>query len=246
MKRSLTIIIFIIIINVINSQSAFAVESSGSAKTKLQALQAEIASKAALLKQEIGNKLQNKVYSGFIKSKSLNSLTLGTPIGSKIVNVNEYTIYQSDSPITKKTSNQSTLLPEDFVFALGDVDDTGVLTAKKVIKTATPSAARQTYFGEVQDINEENKAILMQTKQGQNLTLQINSATVFKMGSSEALISDVRVQKSIIAVGIADQKLLKARFIYIFPYSSGIKVKTASPSASPKEKPATTSGKKKL
>ena len=66
------------------------------------------------------------------------------------------------------------------------------------------------------------------------------------MGKSEAGLDDIKLNKPVIAVGENTQtRSLKTRFIYILPYSSPLKSKIATPSASPKEKPATSSGKKK-
>lgn len=237
---TITIIIFIIFIKVIVSQ-ALAVDSTPSAevKTKLQALQAEIASKAAKIKQEIGRKLQNKVYMGFIKFKSTNSITLATTEGSRIININEYTIYQAQNLPTSKTSKQNSksLSTDDYILALGDIDDTAVLTAKKVIKTASPSTSRQTYFGTVTGLADGTVAI--QTKQEQNVSLLTDAETIFRMGKSEGNLNDIKVNKPIITVGeITSSKTLKARFIYILPYSSPLKIKVV-------DKSATSSGNKK-
>lgn len=220
MKKIIILIIVIIFITVIDSP-AFAAESSPSAntKTKLQSLQAEIASRASKIKQEIGRRLQNRVYTGFIKSKSANSLTIATSQGSKIININEYTVYQAQKP--------TSLSVDDYILALGDIDDTAVLTAKKIIKTASPSAVRQVIFGTV--TNTDNGTVTIQNKQGQNFSLATGEETVFKMGKSEGNIDDIKINKPVIAVGEnTSTKTLKARFIYI------------------PEKPATTSGKKKV
>lgn len=219
---------------------------SADAKTKLKLLQVEIASRAAKIKQEIGRKLQDKVYTGFIKSKSANSLTLATSTGSRIISLNEYTIYQMQNPSTGKTGKQNVadLAPDDYILALGDIDDTAVLTAKKVIKTASPSAAKQVIFGTVTSVDDGK--VVIQNKQGQNISLLTNEKTLYKMGKSEAGFDDIKLNKPIIAVGENTQtKSLKTRFIYILPYSTPIKSKIATSSASPKEKPATSSGKKK-
>src|SRR3990167_2761339 len=217
---------------------AFAADStpSAEARTKLQALQVEIASKAAKIKQEIGRKLQNKVYTGFIKSKSANSLTLATSQGSKIINLNEYTVYQTQNPSTGKVSKQSIkdLTTDDYILALGDIDDTAVLTAKKVIKTASPSALKQVIYGTVTSVDDST--IVIQNNEGQNISLLINKETLYKMGKSESGLDDIRLNKPVIAVGESSPtKTLKTRFVYILPYS-----------ASPRPvKSATSSGLKK-
>ncbi len=247
------VIVFVFSFFILNSSflipTVLAAESTPSAevKTKLQNLQTEIASRAAKIKQEIGRKLQNKVYTGFIKSKSVNSITLATSQGSKIINLNEYTVYQMQNPSTGKVSKQDLkdLAADDYILALGDIDDTAVLTAKKVLKTASPSALKQVIYGTVTSV--DNGTVIIQNKEGQNISLLINEKTLYKMGKSEGSLDDMKLNKPVIAVGENTQsKTLKTRFIYILPYSTPIKSKVASPSASPRPvKSATSSGLKK-
>lgn len=215
----------------------YAADSTPSAevKTKLQALQAEIASKAAKIKQEISKKLQNKVYAGFIKSKSANSITLATSQGSRIININEYTIYQA-----QKSKSLST---DDYILALGDIDDTAVLTAKKIIKTASPSGIRQIHFGTVTGL--EGQTVIIQTKQGQSISLLTDAETIFRMGKSGGAFDNIKANKPIIAVGTSSAKTLKTRFIYILPYSSPLKIKAVDKPATPSGLPAGQAGKKK-
>ena len=64
---------------------AHALDSTPSAeiKTKLEALKQAIASKAAIIKQEINHKLQNKAYVGLVKTKSLSVIFTLLPSGIK-------------------------------------------------------------------------------------------------------------------------------------------------------------------
>lgn len=244
------VLVFPLILNTVPISQVIAAEStpSAGAKSKLQALQAEIASRAAKMKLEIGNKLQNKVYSGFIKSKSANSLTLATPTGSKIININEYTVYQAQNATAGKANKQNAknIATDDYILALGDIDDTEVLTAKKIIKTASPSAQRQLFFGTV--TNLDGRTVVIQTKQGQNISLLTEAGTEFKMGKVDSSLEDIKVNRPIIAVGVnSSAKTINARYIYILPYFTPLKTKVASPSATPHpSKSATSSGNKKL
>jgi len=122
MIKLINIIIIIIIINFIIPY-ALAVDASPSSeiKSKLEELKKGIASKAAKLKREVAQKLTNKSYVGTVENKTNNSLTVITKNGAKIVTINQDTV----SPKTLNLKN--------YVAALGDIDDTGVLTAKKII-----------------------------------------------------------------------------------------------------------------
>lgn len=216
MRKNIIIIIFIIIINFIGFlPSVFAQDASPSAdfKSKLKALQEEIASKAADFKTEVSKKLLNKVYIGFIKTLSDSSITINNPSGFQNITINEYTEYTSKgSKIAFKN-----LAENSFIIALGDSDEKGVLTAKKVIKTSSSSAIlEQAFYGEVTAIKPD---ITINTKQGTKLTVKTAQNTTFQLGKNEVDFKKVMVGKPIIAVGELTGQDLTARFIYIYPYA---------------------------
>jgi hypothetical protein len=190
------------------TQSAIAVESTPSAdvKSKLEILKQEIASKAAKLKSEINKSLQNKAYIGVIKSKSENTLTLASRSGTKIVNINQDTVYEP------KITKASPLKEEANIAALGDVDETGVLTARKIVVIPTPKTPTpKTYvLGQVLSISDD----LITIKDNSNKNIAISDKT------------DVPVKENqfIIATGIVNKNnILEAKFIYNTATPSGIK-----------------------
>ena len=234
MNKIITIIIFITVINFI-VPPIFAADSTPSADvtTKLKALQVQIASQAAKIKQDINKKLQNKVFAGTIKSKSDNSLTLATKTGTRMVSLNDYTDYDGKGKVALKS-----LTADDYVIALGDIDETEVLTAKKVIKTASPSAEeRKIVFGQVTSTSDQTVTI---QRDGQNTSISVDKDTDYSFGKNPGSFDEIKAGKPIVAIGQTSQgNILQARFIYIFPYTANIKPKIASPSAS------TSSAKKK-
>lgn len=159
------IIIIIIFITIIN----FIIPSVKAADSTLEELRKEIASKAAALKQIVDKKLKDKAYVGKIKTKSATSLTLATISGPKIVSLNQ------DSEIKKKISEG------DYVACLGDVDETAVLTAKKVILLPTPNSELKTYlWGQIISLSE--KQAILKDKNGKNLAISLlKSSSVRKM-----------------------------------------------------------------
>lgn len=217
-------------------QTAYAANSTPSAdvSNKLKALQAEIASQASKIKQEIGKKLQNKVFAGFIKTKSNTSLTLATLTGIRMVNINEYTDYQG-----KIKTSLKNLAQDDYVIALGDIDESEVLTARRVIKTASPSAEiREVIFGQV--VHTSDQTISIQDKDTQTLSISVTDDTNYTFGKSPSSFDNIKLNNPIIVIGIPSVSgIIQARFIYIFPYTANIKPKIATPSAS------TSSAKKK-
>lgn len=208
---------------------------SSSLKEKLKALDAEIASKAAQLLTTINRRLQNKVYVGFIKSKSNTSLTLATKSGSFIVNINDYTTYE----VGKKNSLAS-LAVDDYVAALGDIDDTDLLTAKKIIRYPAPTNTDKQIFGGIVTTTTA-QAITVRNFDSSMKTIDLNTQTSYRFGDESADFSAIKVNKVVYVVGLTTENRLTARLVYIVPYTltlpkSKIATSSASPSTSPKIK----------
>lgn len=212
---------------------------SAEVKSKLKALQEDIASRAARIKAEISQKLQNKAYLGLVKSKSDNSLTLATKSGSKIVSVNQDTEYISTIKSTSKAKfSLKTIIDDDYLVALGDIDETAVLTAKRIIKITPPEDQKiKRIWGEITSLGSNQ--LTLKLKNDSIETVTFNSATEFSLGEINASLNDVKVTKPVVVIGEeSDSKTLKARFIYIFPSDPNVTPKVASPSASPTASPS--------
>lgn len=200
---------------------------SSDLKMKMKALQDEIASKASKLKLEITKKLQNKAYIGFIKSKSDTSITIATKDNIKIINVNEYTQYSDFSNTTPSTKGQKkpgklinlkNFEADDYIVALGDVDETSVLSAKKIIRHSPPQTSeKQVSFGEV--ISNVGNLFKIHPKEGADFSFSTDSKTIFRAanaGEIEGLSGEIPPGKQIIVAAAKSQDgTLKARFIYL-------------------------------
>lgn len=222
-------IIFLIFTIIFIAPPVFATESSSSAnmsaelKVKLDEMKKEIASKAAKLKQEVNLKLQNKAFIGTLKSKTDTSLVLDSDTGTKNVTINQDTAYKS--PLKK-------LVAGDYIACLGDVDDNGVLTAKKIILQSPPKASSTFLWGQI--ISIADKLITIQTRD------------LRKIAVAPASLKDLNIRDFIILTGILNKNnIFQADFIHIIPQGGIIKPKkVATPSAkiaSPSAKPKTTS-----
>lgn len=202
--KFITIIIFIIIINPV-----FAAESTPSAdiKTKLEELKKEIASKAAVLKAEVNRKLQDKAYVGTIEAKNQNSLTLTSRNKTKTVSINQDTVFESKIKVRKNLSLK-TLSTKDYLAALGDVDEQGVLTAKKIILILEKKLSPKTYlWGQVISISDK----LITLKDG-----KLNSHAV----SLSSLKTSANLKKNnfVIVVGsLTKNDIFEASFIHVLP-----------------------------
>lgn len=247
LRLLMTIIISLLILYF--TLPVLASNSSPSAETKaqLETLKQEIASRAAKLKQEINLKLQNKAYVGSVKNKSENSITLATDNGPKIVSVNQDTIYEKLNSNSKLKFNASALTQEDYIAALGDIDDTNVLIAKKVILLPAPHKLKQTIWGTIFSISD--KVITIRDKASKNISITIEQSTEFKKGDAEILQTNLRPSDTILISGFLNtNETIESTFIYVIPsaaskskvatdsagLTTGGSVKVSSPSATPK------------
>lgn len=204
--------------SILNSQSsiqnATAVESTPSAdiKAKLEELKKEIASKAAALKQVMDQKLKDKAYIGKVKQKSDNSLTLATATNPKMVSINQDTVFESKVKLKGKSSKIN-LEEDDYVAALGDTDEIGVLTARKIILLPEPPVNRKTFlWGQV--ISYSDKLVTLKNSDSQIVTVSVPS------------FSGIKSNSFVILSGNEDKNgIFKAGFVYIIPEGGAVKPK---------------------
>lgn len=222
MKIIILIIMFIIFIMFITptkaGDSTQSASPSASLQTKLRQLQVEIASKAAELKAEVSGKLQNKAYVGVIKSKSENTLSENSLIliirnSDKTVKINEFTEFVIPTKtVSKIKPSLKNLEVKNYVVALGDVDETEILTAKKIIKTTPSEVVKQIFYGKVLAVNEN----IITLKTTENLAVSTNNQTVFKIGQKDGTWNNVKIGQKVIVSGISKNNIIKANLIYIF------------------------------
>lgn len=210
--------------------TAVAVDSTPSAdiKIKLDELKKEIASKAAQLKQAVNLKLKDKTYIGQIKTKTETDITLATDYGPKIVNINQDTNF--DSNIKKKKYSAKLISEEDHVAALGDVDENGVLTARKVVLLPTTDSRPKTYlWGQIAAVSD--KLLTIRDRNFKNIAASLQNSTTVKMGDFVILTGSLN-----------KNNFFDTDFVYIIPQGGILKPKKiatpsariASPSAKPK------------
>ena len=229
---NITIIIFITFIIFISP--AFAIDSTPSAdplrqsdseasvKSKLEELKKDIASKAARLKGEITTKLTNKAYVGNVKTKTVTSLTLATKTGAKIVSINQDTEFKSNTK-ARKNLILKTLLEEDYVAALGDMDETGVLTAKKIVLLPQPKAgqplAEKTYlWGQIVSIADQ--LATLKNRDSKNIAVSLLPS------------ANVKVSNFVILTGnFGKNDIFEAEFVHVIAQGVIRPKRIATPSA---------------
>lgn len=213
------------------TSSAKALDSSPSAevKVKLEALKQEIASKAAKLKAEVNKKLTNRAYIGVTKQKSKTSITIATKTGAKIVSVNQDTGYLDTSPAKKgykAVTGLDGIKEESNLVALGDIDDTSVLNARKVIilPPITNHELKTQFWGQIIAISDN--LITIKSKEGKNVAISQDKDT-----KVSAKLKDNQI---IIVSGLMGKnEILEAKLIHIISQLSNTPAatKSASPSA---------------
>ncbi len=201
--------------------------SSSSLLQKINQIKQEIASKAAQIKKDVNQKLANKFFWGKVISKTSDSISLSTLKGAKFANINEFTTYES----SKGKISVKDVKTDDYIAALGDIDDKGNLVAKRIVKITPPKQDKQIIWGQLQKISGVN--LILKTKEGEKNVVLIPGATYF-YGKQEASSSAMGVNSTVILTGIInDQKVMNSSFIYIIPQSTST-AKPATSSASPK------------
>jgi len=254
-KLCLSFIVLALVLTIYHiPYTIYAVDSTPSAdiKSKLEELKREIASKAAKLKQEVNKKLKDKAYVGKVKLKSNSSLTLAAISGPKIVSINQDTVFESKQSLpskdgkikTKQKFSQKTLANEDFsaeganlsIVALGDIDETAVLTAKKIVLLPASPAGGPTpgeqlkihIWGQVIAISDErssstSKLVTIKNRDNKNIAVSLPSGQTVKLNNFVILTGQLN-----------KNEIFEAEFIYVIPQGGFIKPKKiATPSAQP-------------
>ncbi len=224
MKKIITLALFLVSsLYIVNCKfyipAASATDASSSAspsaslQDKLKALQADIASRANRLKDEISQKLQNQAYLGAVQSKTTDSLVLSTRSDPKTVRLDEFTLYSYQG---KKTTLAS-LKTDDYVAALGDLDDKELLVAKKIIKLTPPKTTKQVFWGSV--VKVAALSLTVQNKAGETKTIQLTKNTSYQRDKSETTLNEISVKQSVVVIVNEDvkDKSVTASFVYIYP-----------------------------
>lgn len=208
--------------------SAIAAEStpssnlSGDLKAKLDEFLKQSASKAAQLKQEVNRKLLDKAYAGTLKSKDENSLQIIASDSAKTVTINQDTVFDSNAKKKQKFSLK-TLSEGDYIAALGDVDDNGVLTARKVVLLSPFESTKTFLWGQIVSISD--KLITIQSRQLKNTAVSFSQANI-KKGDKLISLNDLNIRDFVIVTGnTGKNNIFQAQFIYVIPQGGFIKPK---------------------
>lgn len=240
-------IIFLFSLLLISHQSlivnhAYSAEATPSSiQAKLDELKKEIASKAASLKNNVNKKIQNKAYLGVIIENNTSSIKIVSIKGDRTININEYTLFQDTGKGAKKNLTIKDIAKDNTVVVLGDVDDRGVMTAKKVIRIPKREKVEPKFlWGQIQQVS--NGTIKILNKDNKALNIPTTGNTLFKLGQEESSLADAKVKKFLVAHMTGKEGAETAKYIYYIPSVGFIKPekRVASPSASTSPSPKPT------
>lgn len=218
---------------------ASAAESSSSTalQQKVEQIKREIASKAAQMKQEVSSQIQNRAFVGQIQSIQGKTVTVLTARGLRTVKTDEYTLFQQGA---KKNLTLKDIARNDYIAALGEVDETDVMTAKRIVEIGKPDIPKlSAFWGQVQSIRGGEITLL----RNDNRTIRVATGpeTSLRLGSDDASLADVRTGRFLITVGSPlDKDSTNSRFIYLLNPNGQFKIErpatsSATPSAAPKK-----------
>jgi hypothetical protein len=256
------ILVLILLLHLVFIDNSFAATATPSAKEspspsasasgsllaqKINELKEKAASKAADFISQVTKKLQNKAYFGVISSIDGSSIKVVFENKDFTISTNEYTGYSSKIKSSKKITGIKDFAKGDFISALGDTDDKGVLNAKKIIKsTPIGTESSQLVWGVVQKVSGPTITVKMSNNTDQIVTSAVKG--LIFLGQEEASLNDIKVGRTIIARGkISANSGHFSNYIYIIPPSAGAKpekvvessksavISSASPSSSPKK-----------
>ncbi|MDD2823368.1 MAG: hypothetical protein PHQ59_04805 [Candidatus Daviesbacteria bacterium] len=222
--------LFLILNSLIFIPVAKAADSSPSAsiQSKLKALQEEIASRAANIKNEVSKKLFNRAYVGTVKNKDTNSITVTLKSNSGNINTNEFTEYVIKSKTLIGSSGLKNITTSDSIAALGDIDDKGVLTAKRIIKLTKPNNPKKVIYGKLTSV--ATSSATLKDFQDNQFSITFDKNTDYQVEKSKGIFNDIKVNTLIIAVTEqTTPDTLLTKFVYILP--GGLKIKNSTSSA---------------
>lgn len=233
--RKVQIIIFIMFIIFINPSSTQAIDST---KSAFELFKEELASRAAdpIIKNEVTKKLQNKAYIGTVKRKNSNSFVLSVRGSDKNINISEFTEYVIKSKKSTGDAGLKNILIDSAIACLGDIDDKGTLTAKRIVKLNAPIPIFPKIInGIITSI--ANWKVNLQTTRNDQFSIVFDKNTEYQIGKTKGSFDDIRTNKWIIVSGESTGSAeIEAGYVYIYPNAITAKPKIATPSATPIKK----------
>jgi len=202
-------------------------ESTQASQEKEESIRREVEAIVRDNKQILGDELEVKrAFCGNLKSRDLevNTLVMETNKRDKTITYDDETVFLS---ISRNKVKADDLELGSFVIAMGYANrlSPGSLVAKRVVVQETPvPIVRQSFFGEVDDISEEEKVFVLVPKKGKEvLEIIADEATIKRQESGKvkkAQFSDIVKGDKVVLVGKKDKNDNRIEAVLIYILSS--------------------------
>lgn len=166
---------------------------------------AQTASPSGTLRDSVKQKVEeelSQIKSGVAKKGFVGSITAKQDASLTITNLKSQprTVIATTETVIKLANGKDGTLADlklnDFAIAMGDVDSTNKMTAKRiVIFTSAPSDKRQSYFGTI--TKTTSNSFTIKTPKGETLDLKVSAGTKY---NDKFKFSDLKVDSKVVVV----------------------------------------------
>lgn len=201
--------------------------SSADIQENVDSVRKEIEKKVAEKLDKITT--QKRGYFGKISDLFNKTVVLTLRTQDLTVKINEETEIVN---ISRQKVNFDGLEIGSWVIVLGELDQEGVLTAKRVVGIKNPeeSPSREALLVKVTEVGE--KSLKVEKNDGSTLTVSIDKKTkISRKNDEKAIIKDISAGDKIIVIGTSKKEgEILAKIIFLF---GSIKKSTPSPTSTP-------------
>ena len=232
MKKILVaLIIFLLLVSPVVAQTP-PPEEEATPPGKVQEIREQAQERIMALRQAA----KKRAYWGELVEITNSTLVLENPRGEKRVKTDDDTKFF----LGKTATSFEDLEIDNFIIAMGYLDENGVLEAKRVIslkKAPKPAIKRHAVYGKVSDISEDEKILaLTHPKKEVTYEVQVTGTTrITKKVEEEikkATFADIEIGDRVVAIGTKEEEseTITARKVHVIPgKAKGLEKVTPTP-----------------
>lgn len=195
--------------------------------------------------ENIKQSAQKRAFWGTLKDRTNSVLVIDSVAGERRIKTDQQTVFVGTG---KRELKISDLEIGNFIIALGYWQENGALNAKRIIvltKPPKPAIQRNAVYGNVAQINEVKKTLVLNTIPKRNsVSIQISSSTIITKKADgrikKVVFGAIEVGDRLVVVGTQKEEggILTAKIIHVTPGLAGEKEEiTPSPTKAVKPTP---------
>lgn len=185
--------------------------------------------------------VKKRAFWGTLKEITNSTLVLDSPRGERRVLTDKDTKFFGAG---KEQIKFEDLEIDNFIIAMGYLNENGTLTAKRIIALKTPpkpAIKRHAVYGKVSDIDEDDKILtLSHLKTETTFKVQVVSSTIITKKvegeMKKVVFGAIEIGDRIVAIGTREKEggILTAKIIHVIPgKAEGLEKITPTPTVSP-------------